>query len=231
MSDKAKQLPWKLWVPDDLATQSDPEIHEEVQDIAPTPAIAQVMEEDLARLREKTEKKAREAGFAQGRQEGFDAGLAEGREEGRSQGREEAQRQQEPLIEQLRQIVTGFQQALDDLDNVIPARLLQLALSAAKQVVGQPAVCDASALLTQIQQLIQQEPMFGGKPQLRVHPSDLARVEQYLGPTLEQYGWRLLADNQLHPGGCKVSAEDGDLDASLATRWHELCRLAAPGEL
>ncbi|HFD7184404.1 TPA: flagellar assembly protein FliH, partial [Yersinia enterocolitica] len=25
--------------------------------------------------------------------------------------------------------------------------------------------------------------------------------------------------------------EEGDLDASLATRWHELCRLAAPGEL
>ncbi|EEX1949152.1 flagellar assembly protein FliH, partial [Escherichia coli] len=33
----------------------------------------------------------------------------------------------------------------------------------------------------------------------------------------------------LHPGGCKVSANEGDLDASVATRWQELCRLAAPG--
>lgn len=29
-------------------------------------------------------------------------------------------------------------------------------------------------------------------------------------------------------GGCKVSADEGDLDASVATRWQELCRLAAP---
>ena len=70
-----------------------------------------------------------------------------------------------------------------------------------------------------------------GKPQLRVHPDDYPRVEQQLGVTLSLHGWRLLADGELHPGGCKVSAEEGDLDASLATRWHELCRLAAPGEV
>ncbi|MNE88082.1 Flagellar assembly protein FliH [compost metagenome] len=108
---------------------------------------------------------------------------------------------------------------------------MQLALTAAKQVIGQAPVCDGTALLGQIQQLIQQEPMFSGKPQLRVHPDDYERVEQQLGVTLSLHGWRLLADGQLHPGGCKVSAEEGDLDASLATRWHELCRLAAPGEL
>ncbi|MNT57247.1 Flagellar assembly protein FliH [compost metagenome] len=108
---------------------------------------------------------------------------------------------------------------------------MQLALTAAKQVLGQPPVCDGTALLAQIQQLIQQEPMFSGKPQLRVHPDDYQRIEQQLGATLSLHGWRLLADGQLHPGGCKVSADEGDLDASLATRWHELCRLAAPGDV
>ncbi|MGU8109318.1 FliH/SctL family protein [Escherichia coli] len=39
----------------------------------------------------------------------------------------------------------------------------------------------------------------------------------------------LMGDPTLHPGGCKVSADEGDLDASVATRWQELCRLAAPG--
>ncbi|MEG2829793.1 MAG: FliH/SctL family protein, partial [Edwardsiella sp. (in: enterobacteria)] len=45
---------------------------------------------------------------------------------------------------------------------------------------------------------------------------------------LEQQGWKLLADTQLHRGGCKISAEGGELDASIATRWQELCKLAAP---
>ena len=127
--------------------------------------------------------------------------------------------------------MSEFQHTLDALDSVIASRLMQLALTAAKQVLGQPPVCDGTALLTQIQQLIQQEPMFNGKPQLRVHPQDYERVEQQLGTTLSLHGWRLLADGDLHPGGCKVSAEEGDLDASLATRWHALCRLAAPGAL
>ncbi|MGL9751908.1 MAG: FliH/SctL family protein [Symbiopectobacterium sp.] len=128
-------------------------------------------------------------------------------------------------------LVSAFQQTLDAMDSAIPARLTQLALTVAKQITDQAPLCDGTALQHQIQQLIQQEPLFSGKAQLRVNPSDLERIEAALGPTLEQHGWRLLADGQLHPGGCKVSTEEGDLDASLATHWHELCRLAAPGEL
>ncbi len=88
---------------------------------------------------------------------------------------------------------------------------------------------DNTALIKQIQRLLQQEPLFSGKPQLRVHPDDLQRVEERLGATLNLHGWRLRGDPSLHPGGCKVSADEGDLDASVATRWQELCRLAAPG--
>lgn len=73
---------------------------------------------------------------------------------------------------------------------------------------------DNSALIKQIQQLLQQEPLFSGKPQLRVHPDDLQRVEEMLGATLSLHGWRLRGDPTLHHGGCKVSADEGDLDAA-----------------
>ncbi|MDU4274803.1 MAG: flagellar assembly protein FliH, partial [Enterobacter asburiae] len=118
---------------------------------------------------------------------------------------------------------------LDALDSVIASRLMQMALEAARQVIGQTPVVDNTALIKQIQGLLQQEPLFSGKPQLRVHPDDLQRVEESLGATLNLHGWRLRGDPSLHHGGCKVSADEGDLDASVATRWQELCRLAAPG--
>ncbi|RRO16498.1 flagellar assembly protein FliH [Pectobacterium aquaticum] len=240
MSNAPKNLAWEPWKLNDLAepisknipayeTNDAPDVSEMVnfneENTIPT------FEDELVSLRESAMQQAREAGFAQGHQQGYDAGYQEGLAQGQQQGLQNALQQQQPVIEQMQQMVTEFQQSLDTLDSVIPARLMQLALTAAKQILGQPPVCDGNALLSQIQQLIQQEPMFSGKTQLRVHPSDLERVEQYLGPTLSLHGWRLLADSQLHPGGCKVSAEEGDLDASLATRWHELCRLAAPGEL
>ncbi|AIU88916.1 flagellar assembly protein FliH [Pectobacterium odoriferum] len=240
MSNAPQNLAWQPWQLNDLAeptpkpaptyqVSDEPELSDTER--FPEENALSAAEDELASLRESTMQQAREIGFAQGHQQGYDAGYQEGLAKGQQQGLQNALQQQQPIIEQMQQMVTEFQQTLDTLDSVIPARLMQLALTAAKQILGQPPVCDGNALLGQIQQLIQQEPMFSGKTQLRVHPSDLERVEQYLGPTLSLHGWRLLADSQLHPGGCKVSAEEGDLDASLATRWHELCRLAAPGEL
>ncbi|PWC14268.1 flagellar assembly protein FliH [Brenneria roseae subsp. americana] len=235
MSDALNDQPWQRWTLDDFAVSPaslapEPPSSESDEQTDAADVVAQPVDE-LQLLRERVQQEAHQAGFKQGQKQGYDAGYQAGLEAGQQQGVIDAQQQQQPLTNQLQQMVTEFQQTLDALDSVIAARLMQLALTAAKQIIGQPPVCDGTALLNQIQQLIQQEPMFNGKPQLRVNPADLERVEQVLGPTLSLHGWRLLADSQLHPGGCKVSAEEGDLDASLATRWHELCRLAAPGEL
>ncbi|HGM5489931.1 TPA: flagellar assembly protein FliH [Serratia fonticola] len=232
MSDRLNTLPWQPWSPNDLAEPKPvpaPEIPPEVITIPQDDSINE--QQRLEMLRLQAQQQGQQQGFAEGQQKGYDAGFQAGLEEGRQQGILAGQQQQQPITEHWQQLVTEFQHTLDALDSVIASRLMQLALTAAKQVIGQAPVCDGTALLGQIQQLIQQEPMFSGKPQLRVHPDDYERVEQQLGMTLSLHGWRLLADGQLHPGGCKVSAEEGDLDASLATRWHELCRLAAPGEL
>ena len=170
-----------------------------------------------------------QAGIAEGRQQGHEQGYQEGLARGLEQGLAEAKSQQAPIHARMQQLVSEFQTTLDALDSVIASRLMQMALEAARQVIGQTPTVDNSALIKQIQQLLQQEPLFSGKPQLRVHPDDLQRVDDMLGATLSLHGWRLRGDPTLHPGGCKVSADEGDLDASVATRWQELCRLAAPG--
>ena len=230
MSDAFSARPWQRWQPDDLGRLNAPE---ESEPLPETDAIYDAVDEQQQQL-EHLQMQVRKEAQGQGYNEGFQKGSAEGQKAGYDagfqQGLAEAQQQQAPLQARMQQLVTEFQHTLEALDSVIASRLMQLALEAARQVIGQATTVDGSALLRQIQQLLQQEPMFNGKPQLRVHPDDLQRIEQTLGPTLDLHGWRLLADSTLHPGGCKLSAEDGDLDASVATRWQELCRLAAPGE-
>lgn len=250
-AEKLNALPWQPWKLNDLNTPvfsgnasfaskeyktpieplfPDDEQQEDGDDAEPLSQF-QVDQNELQRLQLQAQQQGHQQGFDAGQQQGYQAGFQAGQEAGHLQGVQEAQQQQAVLTEHWQHLVTDFQQTLDALDSVIASRLMQMALTAAKQVLGQPPICDGSALLNQIQQLIQQEPMFKGKPQLRVNPADFERVEQQLGVTLSLHGWRLLADSQIHAGGCKVSAEDGDMDASLATRWHELCRLAAPGDL
>lgn len=103
----------------------------------------------------------------------------------------------------MQQLVSEFQTTLDALDSVIASRLMQMALEAARQVIGQTPTVDNSALIKQIQQLLQQEPLFSGKPQLRVHPDDLQRVDDMLGATLSLHGWRLRGDPTLHLAAVK----------------------------
>lgn len=230
MSD---QLPWKIWQPDSLfapLTEAAPFEDDEPTSL-PQEEISpeQQLQQQLAQLQIQAHEQGYAAGMAEGRQTGHAQGYQEGLAQGLEQGQLQARQLQEPLHARMQQLVSEFQNTLDALDSVIASRLTQMALTAARQIIGEMPVVDNHGLIKQIQQLLQQEPLFSGKPQLRVHPDDLQRVEDILGATLSLHGWRLRGDTTLHPGGCKVSADEGDLDASVATRWQELCRLAAPG--
>ena len=231
----SNELPWKIWTPEDLAlpvpefiaalsTSDEPRV--EVED---EQSAEQKRQQQLAQIQMQAHEAGYNAGLAEGRQKGHEQGYQEGLSQGYENGMNQARQQQAPIHARMQQLVSEFQYTLDALDSVIASRLMQMALEAARQVIGQAACVDNGALIKQIQMLLQQEPLFSGKPQLRVHPDDLQRVEEMLGATLSLHGWRLCGDPTLHPGGCKVSADEGDLDASVATRWQELCRLAAPG--
>ncbi|XTZ39930.1 flagellar assembly protein FliH [Salmonella enterica] len=232
----SNELPWKVWKPDDLAfpqtsefapqlMQDEPATEEEQDELTEQ----QRQQQQLAQIQMQAHEAGYNAGLAEGRKAGQEQGYQQGLAQGQEEGQNQARQQQAPLHARMQQLVSEFQYTLDALDSVIASRLMQMALEAARQVMGQVPCVDNSALIKQIQLLLQQEPLFSGKPQLRVHPDDLQRVEEMLGATLSLHGWRLRGDPTLHPGGCKVSADEGDLDASVATRWQELCRLAAPG--
>ena len=233
----SNELPWKVWKPDDLAVPV-PEFapafsasagEEDDEQPEETVSAEQLRQQQLAQLQMQAHEAGYNAGLAEGRQKGQEQGYQEGLAQGLENGLNQARQQQAPLHARMQQLVSEFQYTLDALDSVIASRLMQMALEAARQVIGQTPCVDNTALIKQIQLLLQQEPLFSGKPQLRVHPDDLQRLEEMLGATLSLHGWRLRGDPTLHPGGCKVSADEGDLDASVATRWQELCRLAAPG--
>lgn len=229
MSDST---PWKVWQPDDLAPPMQafvPEFIDAADEPADEISEEQKQQQQLAHIQMQAHEQGYNAGLVEGRAAGQSQGYQEGLAQGLEQGQAQAQQQQVPLHARMQQLVSEFQHSLDALDSVIPSRLMQMALEAARQVIGQAPMVDNTALIKQIQGLLQQEPLFSGKPQLRVHPDDLQRVEEMVGATLSLHGWRLRGDPSLHHGGCKISAEEGDLDASVATRWQELCRLAAPG--
>lgn len=185
----------------------------------------------LDNLKEEAQRSGYQQGHELGQKEGYQVGFEQGLRAGEEQGRQQALAQEQPIIETWQKLLSEFNYSIDSFDTVITTKLLQIALTAAKQVLGQSTICDGTALLEEISHLLQQKPIFSGQPELHVNPAHIELIEQHLGSLLSLNGWRLVADPKLHLGGCRVVAEDGETDMTVATRWQELCRLYAPETL
>ena len=114
----------------------------------------------------------RQQGQEEGRKQGYEAGLKEGRDAGYAQGVEQARVEQQALLREAETWVSNFKLALENLEGLIPARLVQLSLTAVQQLYGTSRVADNHALVTQIRSLMQQDALLHGTIQLYVHTAE-----------------------------------------------------------
>ncbi|MGE2624318.1 FliH/SctL family protein, partial [Escherichia coli] len=91
----------------------------------------------LAQLQMQAHEQGYNAGLSEGRRKGHEQGYQEGLAQGLEHGAEQARQQQAPIHARMQQLVSEFQNTLDALDSVIASRLMQMALEAARQVIGQ----------------------------------------------------------------------------------------------
>lgn len=228
-SDKAPQAGWTRWQPDNL-----------LADVAmsPEPLLRGPSEEqvqvELKQLRLRMEQKGfaegQAKGLEEGNRQGYQQGFLQGQEEGRAQALAEAAQEQKQKMAGIEQLMTTFRGELTSLQRAIPSRLVQLSLTATRAVIGHNLVDDHPALLAKIQHLMQQESLFKGPLLLWVGQQDAAYVQEQLGETLAKQGWELHIDPQILTGGCRITSEEGEMDATLSSRWEALCQLGRAGD-
>ena len=120
---------------------------------------------------------------------------------------------------QLQALVLSLPSALRLAEASVADDLLALAMDLARQVLGQTLSADPQAMLAVVHELLQAEPALVGTPQLFLHPDDATLVSEHLSKDLQAVGWRIRSDAAIQRGGCRVTANSGERDASLETRW------------
>ena len=202
------------------AAQTAPVVEPETRPIEPTPLIN---EAELAALR----LQARMAGEAEGREQGHAQGLAEGHAAGLAAVQAQAA--------QLQALTLALPAALQLAQNSVADDLLALALDIARQVLGQALAAEPQAILAVVHELLQAEPSLTGAPQLLLHPDDAVLVKELLADDLKAAGWRVRLDPHIARGGCRVTAQSGERDATVQARWDRvsaaLARHPAPENL
>ncbi|MDR0806644.1 MAG: flagellar assembly protein FliH [Enterobacteriaceae bacterium] len=225
---------WQRWKPDNLLDEIAPldvfsrSECEPVSDLT-TEAMQQA---ELTRLRQQAEQNGRTQGLQkgeeEGRKQGYDAGYQQGREEGLAQGIAAGLAQQEQQAAQFSRLLDAFQDSLDNLDSVIPSRLVQVALTAARAVIGDYIISGKTnaALLADIRQRLNEDSLLNGSVRLWISAEEPEATRKQLEKLLADHHWELCIDPHILPGGCRISTEEGELDASLETRWQALCSLS-----
>ncbi|HXK00278.1 MAG TPA: flagellar assembly protein FliH [Buchnera sp. (in: enterobacteria)] len=142
----------------------------------------------------------------------------------------EFKNKQKIVQKKINTFLSDFESALDSLDNVISTRLIHLTLKVTAKIIGENPLIKTSFILNRIKEIIKIESINFCKPKLIIHPDDHDLIKKNFGKMFSMYGWSISCDNRINLGGCKIESEDNNLDATIATLWHELCKLSLCNE-
>lgn len=157
------------------------------------------------------------------RQEGY----AEGFVQGQAQTTLEAQRQIAEFIadqgqqaaQNFAQLFVSAQTQLNGAEQVIARGVLELACELARQVLRRELIVDASALQPVIREALGLLAAESKSALVRLHPSDLAQLEDVVRTEFSGLSLTLRGDATLDRGDCVIESAGTVVDGTLEKRW------------
>lgn len=146
----------------------------------------------------------------------------EAHEQGYAAGYEEGIAEAGKIVAQLDAVMTGIQQSIEGLDQTIAEQLLATAVEIAQQVLRQSLNIKPELLLPVVREAIATLHPHPGHPLLFAHPDDAELIRKHLGEQLAHNNWRIIEDDTLTPGGCRIEHGASEVDATLETRWRRV---------
>lgn len=174
-----------------------------VEDI-PAEAVQPLTLEQLEQIRQE----AYNEGFATGEKDGFHAGQLK--------ARQEAEVQLAARVAQLEQLMGHLLEPIREQDQAIEVALVQLVSQLAQEVIRRELASDSSQIRQVVQGALKLLPMGAQNIRIHLHPQDFAEIRQ-LRERHEEH-WKLMEDEQLSPGGCRIETEHSLVDATVETR-------------
>ena len=147
---------------------------------------------------------------------------SDAQEQGYAAGYEEVIAQARVDANRIDVLLTGVQQSISELDQQVAEQLLATAVEIANQVVRQSLNIKPELLIPVVREAITTLHLHTGHPVLLAHPQDAALIRTHLGDHLAHNNWRIIEDNALTPGGCRVELGSSEVDATLETRWRRV---------
>jgi len=148
--------------------------------------------------------------------EGFSAGEKDGFHAGQLKAKQEAEVVLQGKVALLEQLMAQLFEPIAEQDQQVERALVQLVSQMTREVIRRELVSDSSQLAQVLREALKLLPMGAGNVRIHINPQDFELVKALRERHEET--WRILEDEQLQPGGCRVESEHSLIDASIETR-------------
>jgi flagellar assembly protein FliH len=156
------------------------------------------------------------------REDGFRAGYADGIEAGR--------RELDARLAQLDVLIGSLASPLDQVDEQVEQELVALAMAVARHLVRREIKTEPGQIVAVVREALAALPSASRHVELRLHPEDASLVREALKLADGERPWRIVEDPVLTRGGCKISSDIAQVDATLESRLNAVIASVLGGE-
>ncbi|PYC18553.1 flagellar assembly protein FliH [Pseudomonas mosselii] len=184
--------------------EPEPEVIEEEVEEVPLEEVQPLTLEELEAIRQE----AYNEGFATGEREGFHSTQLK--------VRQEAEVALAAKLANLEQIMAHLLEPIAEQDTQIEKALVQLVAGMTRQVIGRELRSDSSQITHVLREALKLLPMGADNIRIHLNPQDF-ELAKALRERHEE-SWKLLEDESLLPGGCRIETAHSRIDATMETR-------------
>lgn len=148
--------------------------------------------------------------------EGFATGEKDGFRAGQLKAKQEADAALAGRVEALEQVMRHLLEPIAEQDQQLEVALVTLVGQVTREVIQRELSGDSSQIRQVLREALKLLPMGAENIRIHLNPQDFELVKALRDRHEES--WRILEDDSLLPGGCRVESEHSRVDASVETR-------------
>ena len=184
--------------------EPEPEVIEEEVEEVPLEEVQPLTLEELEAIRQD----AYNEGFATGEREGFHSTQLK--------VRQEAEQALAAKVGSLERLMVNLMAPIAEQDTQIEKTLVHLVAHMTRQVIGRELRSDSSQITQVLREALKLLPMGADNIRIHLNPQDF-ELAKALRERHEE-SWKLLEDDALLPGGCRIETAHSRIDATMETR-------------
>ena len=144
------------------------------------------------------------------------------KEASQKEGYQEGLNQAKADIEEMRDTLTAFMGAKQEVFDTVAPYVMEMSLDIAKKIIKREIETDPSIILDNIQQLLKTLSKEESKITLKVNPIQVSLVKSEVPEMLTNVGLEarimVVPDDSIMEGGCLVETTNGVIDATIETQ-------------